>query len=87
MRMTRSPHRRDEAGRAKPPTEPGVVPGIAEAMLEALTDLPQRVLIEPPDEPAAFDDWLRPQLAKFHAALLTEPVPDRLLRILGVLGR
>ena len=31
-----------------------------------------------------FDAWLRGHLTQLHAGVLAEPVPDRFLRLLGV---
>ncbi|MDO9711541.1 hypothetical protein [Paracraurococcus lichenis] len=46
-----------------------------------LAALPQ-ALAEPPPEPPEFDAWLRRHLEGLHAGVLTEPVPERFLRIL-----
>jgi hypothetical protein len=40
----------------------------------------------PQAESAEFDAWLRGHLAHVHAAVLTDPVPDRLLRLLDGLA-
>lgn len=63
-------------------TEPSAPAGIGTGMLDTtLAALPQ-ALAEPPPEPPEFDAWLRRHLEGLHAGVLTEPVPERFLRIL-----
>jgi hypothetical protein len=40
----------------------------------------------PQAEAPEFDAWLRSHLSALHAGVLTEPVPDRFLRLLGGLA-
>jgi hypothetical protein len=55
--------------------------GIGKMMQDLLHPPPTRPDV-PPTEPLEFDRWLRGHLAQLHAEVLTEPVPDRFLRLL-----
>jgi len=76
----------------KPKAVPGAVPADVEPLPRAgigvpMQDLaPQTVTLPPAPvvETSGFDAWLRSHLAQLHAGVLAEPVPDRFLRLLGV---
>lgn len=62
--------------------EPGPDAGIGTGMRTVLTDPPARTALMPPAESPEFDAWLRLHLDRLHASVLTEPVPERFLRLL-----
>ena len=51
-------------------------------MLITLPKPPLHLPMSMPSDDASFDAWLRRALLKAHDAVLHDPVPDRLLRIL-----
>lgn len=67
-------------------TEPSDQPGIGQEMQNATFAVPAPPGTVPPQEDQAFDAWLREHLSGLHRAVLSEPVPDRLLRVLGLGG-
>ncbi|TCZ65382.1 hypothetical protein [Roseicella aquatilis] len=66
-----------------PRMEPAARPGIGKDMQDlALSPQPDGRFATPAVEAPEFDIWLRRHLSGLHADLLSEPVPDRLLRLL-----
>ncbi|MCB4825077.1 hypothetical protein [Roseicella aerolata] len=72
----------ESAGAAPEPTEPAERPGIGSDMQSATLAPRLRDAEAPPLDAAAFDSWLRGHLEQMHAAVLSEPVPERFLRLL-----
>ena len=62
---------------------PDVGIGVSMADLAPMNRAPAAM---PQADSVEFDDWLRCHLTPLHASVLTEPVPDRMLRLLDGIG-
>ena len=62
--------------------EPPAIPARNCPMLITLPKPPLHLPMSMPSDDASFDAWLRRALTEAHDAVLHDPVPDRLLRIL-----
>ena len=62
--------------------ELSAVPERNSSMLITLPKPPLHLPMSMPSDDASFDAWLRRALTEAHDAVLHDPVPDRLLRIL-----
>ncbi|TDH63583.1 hypothetical protein E2C06_04415 [Dankookia rubra] len=65
--------------------EPASDAGIGVSMQDLATPVRDRPPV-PQAEAPEFDAWLRRHLTRLHAEVLTEPVPDRFLRLLDHLS-
>jgi hypothetical protein len=72
----------ESAGAAPGTTEPAEHAGIGSDMQSATLAQRPCDAEAPPLNAAAFDAWLRGHLQQMHAAVLSEPVPERFLRLL-----
>jgi hypothetical protein len=85
-----SPRMPDATLNAMPnPLLAGVEPASDEGIGVAMQDLATPVRASKPlpqAEAPEFDAWLRRHLSALHAGVLTEPVPDRFLRLLDGLA-
>ena len=63
--------------------EPSSNSALNPSMLITLPKPPPHPPMSMPSDDATFDAWLRRALVEAHDAVLHDPVPDRLLRILS----
>jgi Anti-sigma factor NepR len=71
-----------ETGKATSPVEPPAQPAIGDQMQTAILSPRASGPAPAPDDTSEFDAWLRGHLGRLYASVLTEPVPERFLRIL-----
>ena len=62
--------------------EPSPTPGIGEGMHTTTQTTFARPALSPLADGPEFDAWLRRHLERLHGSVLTEPVPERFLRLL-----
>ncbi|WP_431268755.1 NepR family anti-sigma factor [Dankookia sp. P2] len=65
--------------------EPASDAGIGVAMQDFAIPIRDKSTV-PQAEAPRFDTWLRRHLGQLHAEVLTEPVPERFLRLMDRLG-